>query len=996
MPEFPLSRPDLKRTEQPREYLARSGQDFEGARHWRLVQVSHYANLQPSQIVREMDAPDRGWDDDPVSGDEHAPRAARQDATADADRQRENTELVTIDHRRYVVDPIVEGHTFKGLWTGGPVQHYVAKDNHKYLRQTLTRTWCAGHGYTVDEDGAYVAVMPGSDSDSDYDSSDSDSDSDVREFRSAAECLKACRPWMDSKLSPYMVLREEFPKTFMREVYWREFTHESITALEALGEDKDALREVVKFHFGEKVAGSVADAHCRVDPATNTVIFVCSLLYAELQEPKTVDELIALPCIDAPCSRKTLRMFGWNHTRDGEGYEYTHTFRWPRLKDSPITRALIEFVRDNVDAQDSFLLKLLEKHRHNDKEPGWWTDYEDSDSDLDVVPQLDNTGRVTESDAQHYRIADQKIDADQDGSLVFSIVIAKAEWHGHDDGKNYEDPVSPGTRQLASVQNPGSWGESEHRVIPSVPRDNAISTMLAITAGSHEVITQKSQSEGQNGGSDVSFVKEKTFDYAEATPDGVQNPFGPEFDAPGQSFDPYPRPTYSLTYEKVEPDAVDDVIAKAKSMLGGNAKVSVQYHPGNYYTVRVTGTDKNPEHLEEWCVEADWFMHHTVEEWHGVTLVRDSNGKATGFKFKPKVYDSDGDVDWDDTDAQEWTFVSFDMIRGDLDANWMGSDPQMPASPSTDPTVYYTTGKGESAKSQLSPAPSHHDEHGTGWSSADSWTDPDSGGDSDDKERSHVKTRISRRLNQDGTYDITVTRTYPHQRKWEWTTKQKNANGDVRTIYHAVYKNWASRRDIQNDIVNKFLSGAGGGSGQTNQTTNAPIGNEWEDGWSLSGSISVNEFGLVDAPGLTLTPNWDNDKKHVARAETSTDRHDETFVTIEKTYRAPQGKENDKPTDGYWWRKITSHVKWGTSTDKGEATREYGTTHLTGSKGLHLVRGKGVNAVWSWHTVYQIDVEPTWSGGPLSYSAGGNGNNNGGNGGQQAGGGGNAGAGGNS
>lgn len=978
MPEFPFSKPDIAYSEPAPRELRR---DSNSSRRWRLVQVGYYANLQPSQIVREMDAPDRGWNPDFETGHEHSPRAEMQDATADADRQRENAELVTVDYRRYVVDPVVDGHTFKGLWTGGPVQHYVAKDNHKYLRQTLTRTWCAGHGYTVDENGAYVAVMPGSDSDSDYDSSDSESG--VREFRSAAECLKACRPWMDSKLSPYMVLREEFPKTFMREVYWREFTHESITALEELGEDKDALREVVKFHFGEKVAGSVADAHCRVDPATNTVIFVCSLLYAELQEPTTVDKLIALPCIDAPCNRETLRMFGWNHTRDGEGYEYTHTFRWPRLKDSPTTRAVIEFVRDNVDEQDSFLLKLLEKHRHNDKAPGWWTDYEESDSDLDVVPQLDNTGRVTESDAQHYRIADQKVEADQDGSLVFSIVIAKAEWHGHDDGKNYEDPVSPGTRQLASVQNPGSWGESEHRVIPSVPRNNAISTMLAITAGNHEVITQKSQSEGQKGGSDVSFVKEKTFDYDEATPDGVQNPFGKEFDAPSQSFDPNPRPTYSLTYEKVEPDAVNGVIAKAKDLLGGNAKISVQYHPGNYYTVRVTGADKNPEHIGEWCVEADWFMHHTVEEWHGVTLVRDSNGKATGFKYKPNVYDSDGDVDWDETEEQEWTFVSFAMIRGDLDANWMGSDPQMPATASADPTVYYTTGKGESAKSPLSPAPSHNDEHGTGWSGADAWSDPDDGSDADDKERSHVKTRISRRLNQDGTYDITVTRTYPHQRKWEWTTKQKNANGDVRTIYHAVYKNWASRRDIQKDIVDKFMKDAGGTSGGENS---------WSDGYSMSGSISVNEFGLVDAPGLTLTPNWDSGNKHVARAATNTDRHDETFVTIEKTYRAPQGQDKVKPADGYWWRTITSKVKWGTSTDGEEAAREYGTVHLTGSKGLHKTNNRdGISAHWAWHTVYQI-TPGTWSSETLSYPGGG-GN---GNGGQQAVGGGNAGAGGNS
>lgn len=850
MPEFPLSRPDLKRTEQPREYRGRSGQDFEGARHWRLVQVSHYANLQPSQIVREMDAPDRGWDADPVSGDEHAPRAARQDATADADRQRENTELVTVDERRYVVDPIVDGHTFKGLWTGGPVLHVVAQGR-KVLRQTLTRTWCAGHGYTTDENGAYIAVMT--------EGSDSDSDSDVREFRTAADCLKACRPWMDGRLSPYMAFRTDIPASYTREVYWREFTHESITPLENL--TRDELVDVVTFHFGEKVGGTVMDAHTRLDPQTNTVIFVCNLLYRELSEPESPDDLLKLPCIDAPCTRDTLRMFGWNQLRNGEGYRYEHVFRWPLLKDTPKTRAIVEFLKDNPT-----LLSLLEKHRHlsgSDSDSdgnGWWAGYE---TPFPVVeqgnpPHLDNTGRLVtnvqtgtnESDSdgdeatdtpqvQHYRIAKQKTDIEQDGSLTFTVLVAKTEWHGYDDGKDYENG---GQRQLASVSSPDGYGVTEHRVIPSVPRENAIPTMNAIDGDEWSVITQKSQSEGQEGGSDVSFQRQKVYDYItpEHTP-FVVNVDGTNFNAPDYRYDPETN-IYSLSFPQVQKESVQPLIDALRGKLGSDPKIRVVDNGSGSCTVSVTGRALQPRHVKEWVVEADWFQHQTMEQWIGV---------ATNITKDGSDSDSDGDdikgfysryVKNEQTgmlEPVESSWIPLAAVRGDLDADWMGSDPQSKGSGPRAPVLYYSIGVSDAKKQRTDIE--HEDEHGDGWGGGD-WSDPDDSGDSADKLRSHTITRVHPRVNGDGTLDLSITRIYPHQRKWEWETEKGNGkkDGEWKPVYHIEYRNWPSRHAIKRDIVERWAA-----------LKNVDLKS---DDWIYHFTPNVNKFGLVDAANVVIEP----------------------------------------------------------------------------------------------------------------------------------------------
>lgn len=1023
MPEFPLSRPDLKGTDETREYRGRSGMDFEGAKHWRLVQVQYYANLQPSQIVREMDAPDRGWEADPAKGDEHSPRAARQDATADSDRQRENTGLVTVDERRYVVDPIVDGHTFTGLWTGGPIQHYVAKDNHKYLRQTLTRTWCAGHGYTVAEDGAYIAEWPasfdettgepatwtettpdgyggvhGTSGNKDKEHSDAPP---VREYRTAVDCLKACRPWMEGRLSPYMVFRTDIPASYTREVYWREFTHESITPLERLGKDVEKLREVIAYHFGAEVAGNVLDAHTRVDPATNTVIFVCSLLYTDLAEPEDPDELLELPVIDAPCTRDTLRMFGWNQLRNGEGYKYSHVFRWPRLKDSKTTRATIEFIRDNTTALDaSFLPKLLERHRTNSKTPGLWTGYEvqkpvSLDSD-----EKDQTGRlVTTADTgtytggptatpevQHYRIAQQKTDVEQDGSLAFSIVIAKSEWHGYDDGHDYENG---GQRQLAGVSAPQGFGITEHRVIPSVPRENAIDTMVKIKArDKYELVTQKSQSEGQEGSSDVSFQRKPLYDYID--PDHTPDNLGPNtvtgniFNAPSYSFDPNTN-TYRLGWSYVTPDKVQALIDDAKAKLGGNPIVKTEYHPEGYYSVSITGKGKEPKHVPEWCVSADWFKHETQESWLGVTVSLNGSGAPTGF-YKEYQKDSNGyyilDGSGNPVPVPE-SLVPFAEIRGDLDANWMGSDAQgnrISQVPAGAAQLFVTTGMdgggnggGNDGKELLSQF--HSDNHANGWTGT-SWNDPDFGtganslGNFADKKRLHAITSVHPRRNEDGTYDVSIHRVYPHQRYWEYILPSMDKDGDEYLTFHFAYHNWPSRKAIERDIIDKVKAGVA-------KLATAAGGTDWSwnDGWAVQGEFSVNQFGLVDSPNLTLVPSKNNGKARKARARTYTSHLDQKVGTIEKTHTCPQSFRNpdgtfNPPADGFWWRVVTYYIYSGETTAKGEAWREYGKKGAIyeGSKGVEKASGKpDINALWKWHVVYNITTD-SWRDSTIDYS----------------------------
>lgn len=902
-----------------------------GEPKWQLQSQSEFDGLAPSQIVRYLNAGDRGFEDSEVQGK----LAARLDATPDADNYVTNPAAegeakgVTVDAHRYVVDPIVDNdhHQYVGLYTGGPVRttNEPSREGggfHKRCTQVLTRTFCAGHGYWVDEAGRYHAAWPdgnggwtGRNPDvkqvvfkrpSEAASEDSDVPPEgavIREYMTADDALKAHRPALDSKLSPYMALHpESFPNTFVREVYWREFTHESIAALEELGSDRTRLEAVVAYHFTQKVAPQVLDAHCRLDPQTNTVVFVCSLMYVDLGEPESPDDLIDLPCLVAPCTRETLRMFGWNQLRDGEGYKYTHVFRWPRLVDSKKTRRAIEFVKDNkaVAATDnhpaasSWILALLAKHdppATGSTEPPGYAGYETLKEApvLDAGPHADNTGRLTAplsvprnatvgsgdplvasttSPAQFYRIAQQQVQVEQDGSLSFSIALVRTEWHGADSGTNYEDG---GTRQLAGKSNPMGWGVAETRVIPSVPRENAIPTMLGIKASTLKIITGLRQTEGNEGHSDVSFEEGELYNYSTKIPENTYNLLA-DARATSQSYNPYPRPTYSLTYERVDPLSVGTLITHIKSVLGGDPAISVVYHPGGYYTVSARGTGKTPRHIREWIVSADWYHHETVEQWLGVTV----DDAASGFYSE---YNDDGT-------PKQASLISFASVRGDLDANWMGSDP------STDTTIEATTGIGVNSHSALNPQPSHGDAHGEGWT-AGSWTDPDTDegnaggpndatntGDTPDKARSHVITSVRPHVNEDGTWNFYIQRNYPHQRVHYWETRQEKEKGDWRPVYHAEYHNWPSRKAIFKDLVKRLADRIGADVTGDDYT------------WGFNPNVNVH--GLVDAADVTIAPVVWNKKSGSNPAEDADDQIlDSSTYHWVRTYNRPARARTD-------------------------------------------------------------------------------------------------------
>lgn len=978
---------------------------------WNEYSVLAYDGLMPTQIVRRL------TDEDGIDRWEATCLPFRVDARPDTDDRRNDKVRFLpddptryVDERRYVVDPMVGKHRFLGLWTGGPVRMTTdKKSGGKEVTQVLTRTFCAGHGYTTDEHGNYVCVYwvnGGFNTKRDGAGEELDPDK-VRDYLTADEALKYHRPALGSRLSPYMMYRPDIPASYTREVQWREFTHESIQFLDPLGlkpENHPRLAQVVTFHFYELAGESVTNAACRIDPETNTVIFTAALTYSALGEPETPEDLFRLPCLET-CDRDTLRMFGWNDLRNGEGYRYTHMFRWPRLKDSPTTRATLEFLNDNaltnavevpdgsdsdsdpdeiIPASESFVLGLLVKHGMLPGTDGTkaWHGYENPrPAIVKDDNQLDNTGRLVTSAAidgsdgsdgdgrypvQTYRVAKQRVEPDQDGSLSFVVALVKAEWHGGDDGKNWENG---GRRVLAGVSAPQGYGKSETRVITAVPRNGAIPTMNAIRAAdSYELITAKRQTEGQEGSSDVSFEKRKLYDYlgsdGDHTPDYINIDNNP-YNATTYHYDPNTN-TYTLDWNYVNPEKTQELVDKARAQLGGNPIVTVTHHPDGYDIVHIVGKGRGAQHIDEWLVEADWFKHETLEQWIGVTLIRE-NGRPTGFKYRPTIYKTDpttGEeiVDWEATNAQPFTTILFDAIRGDLDANWMGSDPQAVGPAVRDPKVYITTGMEPGGKIEIGGSDSdsdiwHADVHGDGWNSG-TWTDPDDGAtvppassendtaDGQDKMRSHCMTRIGRQVNSDGTYNITVTRIYPHQRYWTWETEGENRDGDTRTVYHFAYVNWPSRKAIQTDIIEKIKTKIGQDQ-------------SWDDGWTLGGSIRVNEFGLVNAPGLTLAPAWSNDGANIIRrAKTHTNYLLERIIKAEKTYTAPSDFANSgKPADGFWWREVTMYIYSGTTSSSQQAMTEYKKFggFYDGSKGCRKLRGVGVNADWEWHDVYRVE-----------------------------------------
>lgn len=522
---------------------------------WRLQSVFAQDGLNPTKVVRYFEAPEG------IDFAEATAQPFKLDATANADDSA-NTANVTTDWHRYVANPHVLKHQFDGLWTGGPVRWGTdAQTQKRTIEQTLTRTWCAGHGYTLDEQGRYVY---------------SESPSSL-EYMTAADCLKAHRPSLASRFSPYMALREDIPGSYWREIVWRDFTHESIPFIEELKGDPATVREIVQHHFGSRVAGDVQDLTTNVDPATNTVYVKCSLLLRDLSEPPpevdptepedVAEWLLTLPVIEAPCTRETLRIFGFDQFADGEGYKFTHVYRWPGLKDSARTRRALEFVCDK------YVLPLLRA-----------ADYAADDPQLDDA-ELDGTGRFYTTQTQTpasgstpavtcrvpwWRIALQKLDEDkgEDGALAFTLVVTKPEWHGSD----------AEARQVhTSTNNPLGWGLTEHRMFPSLPRDDAQRAMEAIESPDHRLLSGLNQTEGADGHSDVTFALRNLYEYSGSDPD-YKEPAGTQtikgFKYPVVVFRVSRananRKDATITMPQVDPKKVADAIAAGEAAFSAN------------------------------------------------------------------------------------------------------------------------------------------------------------------------------------------------------------------------------------------------------------------------------------------------------------------------------------------------------------------------------------------------------------------------------------------
>lgn len=533
---------------------------------WRLRSVFAQDGLNPTQVVRFFEAPEG------IDFAEGTAQPFRIDATANAD-DGSNPTNVTTDEHRYVVNPHVLKHQFDGLWTGGAVRWGTdAQSQRRTIEQTLTRTWCAGHGYTLDEQGNYVYSTA----------------TDSLEYATAADCLKAHRPALTSRFSPYMALREDIPGSYWREIVWRDFTHESIPFLEALKDSPADVRDIVAYHFGSRVAGDVQDLTTNVDPATNTVYVKCSLLLRDLEEPPpevdpedpedVAEWLLTLPVVEAPCTRETLRIFGFDQFANGEGYKFTHVYRWPGLKDSDRTRKALEFVCDK------YVLPLLRA-----------ADYAADDPELDDR-ELDGTGRFYTTQEQTpasgqtpavtcrvpwWRIALQKLDEDkgEDGALAFTLVIVKPEWHGND----------AADRQVhTSTNNPLGWGLTEHRMYPSLPRDDAQRAMEAIESPDHRLLSGLNQTEGADGHSDVTFALRNLYEYSGSNPD-YKEPAGTQtikgFKYPVVVFRVSRananRKDATVTMPQVDPKRVADAIAAGEAAFTAN-NLSVKKWEGRF------------------------------------------------------------------------------------------------------------------------------------------------------------------------------------------------------------------------------------------------------------------------------------------------------------------------------------------------------------------------------------------------------------------------------
>lgn len=521
---------------------------------WRLRSVFAQDGLNPTQVVRFFEAPEG------IDFAEGTAQPFRIDATANAD-DGSNPTNVTTDEHRYVVNPQVLKHQFDGLWTGGPARWGTdVRLQKRTIEQTLTRTWPAGHGYTLDAQGNYVYSTA----------------TDSLEYATAKAALMSHRPSLTSRFSPYMALREDIPGSYWREIVWRDFTHESIPFLEALKDSPSDVQDIVAYHFGSRVAGDVQDLTANVDKDTNTVYVKCSLLLRDLEEPPpevdptdpedVAEWLLTLPVVEAPCTRETLRIFGFDQFANGEGYKFTHVYRWPGLKDSARTRRALEFVCDK------YVLPLLRAADYAADMPA-------------LVDQDDGTGRFYTTQEQApasgqtpavtcrvpwWRIALQKLDEDkgEDGALAFTLVVTKPEWHGSD----------AEARQVhTSTNNPLGWGITDHMMYPSLPRDDAQRAMEAIESPDHRLLSGLNQTEGADGHSDVTFALRNLYEYSGSDPN-YKEPAGTQtikgFKYPVVVFRVSranaSRKDATITMPQVDPKKVAEAIAAGEAAFTAN------------------------------------------------------------------------------------------------------------------------------------------------------------------------------------------------------------------------------------------------------------------------------------------------------------------------------------------------------------------------------------------------------------------------------------------
>ena len=542
---------------------------------WKLLRVVAYDGLAPSQIVRYLSSADRG-----LAADDFADLPFRIDATPDADN-RDNAANVTTDTRRYVVDPLAERHEYDGLWTGGPaVQN--EDHGHKIVQQTLTRTFPAGHGYTVDGNGRYVYS----------------DEPDSREYATAADALKAHRPVVRRVFQSRMAFDPSIPGSFRTEVTWRDFTHESFPALEALTVNE--VRDAIASHAGlGNVANAIAETHCAIDSQTNTVVFTAAGLYKESTAPTDVTSLLKAPRIEAPCTRETLRTFGLNELADGEGYRYTHTFRFLDLADTPAVRKFLEF-----GITDSAIIPKLVAAEYASDHPA-----------LDSTA-ADGKGRfhVTRGGVKQawYRIALMRTDKqEEDGLLSFTIVLQKPEWHGKD---------KPNARRTMATQNPNGPGMAKETVIPSVPREAAEQVAADAQPDAGQTIVSASVTEGEAGSSDIRLHQAPEWKF-DGTKDGppprvVSSLDGKDIPATSlRHTSTAMEDAWDAHFENLDPSRVTALISEVSAKLapnGGAGRVVVkgisQTGPGTY-TVDLHAEGVEKKVYDEWVATAT----HTSE-----------------------------------------------------------------------------------------------------------------------------------------------------------------------------------------------------------------------------------------------------------------------------------------------------------------------------------------------------------------------------------------------